>query len=189
VTVCLRSPQRRSLGGIPSGVYDLSGLSCAWRSKSIGAFTCVPRVSFLFGETTSSSLDDSHRDILCTVWSLVLDWHCTPRCTLAGRLEDDSHSGKRSDGGLQNGDVGRRTLTSQVVRKSLGGRVSLGGERYSGVSFHGVVADPSSGKLTAGAAAGFLVRGGSLATSLAQHLKLFFSTSWIPKICDPDGSS
>jgi len=62
--------------------------------------------------------------------------HCTPLCTLAGRLEDGSRSGESSDGGPQNGDVGRRTLMSHVARKSFDGRVHLGGDSCSGVSFH-----------------------------------------------------
>jgi len=65
-----------------------------------------------------------------------------------------------------------------VVRKSLGGRVSLGGERHSGVSFYGVVACLGSDKLAAGAAA---IQGGSLATLLAQRLKLSFSLAGYQK--------
>jgi len=75
----------------------------------------------------------------------------------------------------------RRTLTSQVVRKSLGGRVSLGGERHSSVNFYGVVAWLGSGKLATGAAAGFSQAARSLATLFAQRLKLSFSLAGYQK--------
>jgi len=44
--------------------------------------------------------------------------------------------GDNNTGGRQKGEVNLLTLTSQVVRRSLGGLVSLGGERSNGMSFH-----------------------------------------------------
>jgi len=66
---------------------------------------------------------------------------------------------------------------SHRLRKSLGGRVLLGGESCSGVSFHGIVRTSNSGRLAAGVTAGFLVCGGSLASVTAQDLKQFLFRS------------
>jgi len=104
----------------------------------------------------------------------VLGLLWTPWCTLAGRLGGVPSSGERSDGGFHSGDVERRIRISQRLRKSLGGRVLLGGESCSGVSFQGMARSSSSSWLTAGVTVGFLVCGGSLASVMAQRLQQFF---------------
>jgi len=81
---------------------------------------------------------------------------------LAGRLEDGFRSGESNDEGLQNGEIGRRTLMSHVVRKSFGGRVNLGGDNCSGVILHRNVAGSDCSWLVTGAAADLSMRGGSL---------------------------
>jgi len=116
-------------------------------------------------------------------WSLVLCRHCTPLCTLADRLEDGSRSGESNDGGLQNGEVGRRTLMSQVVRKSFGGRVNLGGDKCSGVILHRNVAGSDCSWLATGAA-DLSMRGGSLAITRFSNSVTWnwFSIRRMPKI-------
>jgi len=83
-----------------------------------------------------------------------------------------SRSGDTSAGGLQKGKVGRQTLTSHVAKKFRGGRVSLGGVRLIGVSFHLTGSDGVW--LAAGVAADRPVLGGSLAILWLSYLQLCF---------------
>jgi len=161
VVVTFRGSQRRRAGGVLGEVYERSGLFvCVCLSLVNVASARVLRDSRRKGVLSSSSLDASHCVELCVARSLVSQRHCTPRCTLADLLEAGSRNGDNRPGGLQKGEVGRRTLTSHVAKNPLGGRVLLGGERSSGVSLHGGGPDVSS--LAAGVAV-FCVRGGSLA--------------------------
>jgi len=162
VVVYRRGFQRLKAGGVPGGVYERSGL-LVWIgcSPAIDASTCVPQVAVSGWVRSSSSLDVSHCVELCVAWVWVSGWHCTLRCTLAGLLEVGALNGDSRPGGLQKGEVGRRTRISHVARNPRGGRVLLGGVMSSGVSFHG--SGPDDSWLAAGVAACFSVWGGSLA--------------------------
>jgi len=150
-----RGFQRLRAGGVPGGVYERSGLLvCVCSSLVVVASTCVLRDSWRW-YAWSSSLDDSHWCETCVALVSVSQRHCTPRCTLAGCLEIGARIGERRPGGLQKGEVGRRTLTSHVARNPRGGRVLLGGERSRGTSFHGN--GPGEAWWAAGVAAVFCV--------------------------------
>jgi len=164
VVVRCRGPQRLRAGGIPGGVYDRSGLPVCV-CCSLARFTSAGTVGRGFlsdGSSACSSAEDSQSLALCVLCSWVVQRHCTPLCTLAGLLEVGSRRGERSAGGLQKGEVGRRTRMSHVARNSFGGLVSLGGDNSSGVSLHFVGAGSDSDCTVAGSATVFLVCGGSL---------------------------
>jgi len=73
--------------------------------------------------------------------------------------------GDNSAGDRQKGEVNLLTRTSQVVRRSLGGFVSLGDERSNGMSFHRGAGSGDVGPSLDGEAGLSLVRyGGSLAS-------------------------